>query len=216
MLPSITEALASLKVLTFRTAAIVFLVCLVLAVGLPEPLGINLAEAQNWPYLDLLTVVSGCATIVFLIEWLWGKWQKHDAAKPRTKPMLKLTVRPAVNTTWWSESKAPNGRVSTALCADIHAFNQALGDVGIVAFDVYGWRFWGKKIISRLHTISDPLGGRITSSKHPIKSGQLADIKLHVIVDGRLHFQKGAMMITFELTDHQGMKNKINVPLFQV
>lgn len=214
MLPSITEALASLKVLTFRTAAIVFLGCIVVVAGLPERSGINLAEAQKWPHLGLLTVVSGCATVVFLTEWLWLKWQKRRASKP--KPMLKLTVRPAINTTWWSEGTDSNGRTSTTLCADIHAFNQTEGDVGVVDFDVHSWRLWRKKITSRLHTISDPLGGRITSSKHPIKSGQLADIRLHVIVDGRLHWRKDGMAIKFSLTDHQGMKNIIAIPLSKV
>ena len=214
MPPLFTEVLTFLKGLTFRTSAIVFLGCVVIVVGLPERLGINVAEARQWPSLGLLTVASGCATLIFLIEWLWLKWQKHKATKP--KPMLKLTVRPAANTTWWSESVGANGRVSTTLCADIHAFNQTQGDVGIVAFNVRGWRLWGKKITSHMHTISDPLGGRITSSKHPIKSGQLADIRLHVIVDGRLRLQNDGMSIAFVLVDHQGGKCKICVPLAKI
>ena len=214
MPPFVTEALTFLKGTAFRPSAIIFLACLVIVIGLPEGWGLDVSEARSSPYLGIVTILSGSATLVFVVEWLWAMAKKF--ASLRAKPMLQLTVRRSPSTTWWSANTQPNGQTTTQICADIHAFNRTDGDVAIVAMDVCGWRTWFKEVSSSFYTISDPLGGKITSPKHPVRARQLADVRLTVIIQGRLNFQRNNMPLTFVLTDHLGSKIKIRIPLFKV
>lgn len=170
------------------------------------------AAAGSW-------VASGtlAATVLFAAQGIARLAQMGAAMrKDRPRPTLRLTANSQLNTTWWSATPQADGTTITQLHASINAFNLTTGQVRLVSTRLISPRVAPELFLPTPLVVSDPAGGPLFSSKHPIRPGALATVSVTFLVSRVLSRARKHLPVVIGVTDHNGCEHRLRVRLWPV
>ena len=181
----ITDGLKALAATPAWLFLAVFIGGLIVLYAPPIPgLGLDVVRAKVGPWVGLITVAGGvlfaARTLAYGMVWLRGR------AVPTTTPTLRFSLDPHMASAFWGRAAQMDGSTNTQLMLDFFVHSDAAQPMYLRAARLISPHVRTEDTLPGQLILSDPNGGRIFNSKHPILSGGQAEGRVVILLKGAL------------------------------
>lgn len=177
----------------------------------PPFASLDFTEARKWPWLSAAFVFASVSVGLRLVDQAWRaavKWRER-----RPKPTLKITLDPSIATTFWSPATVA-GAAATQVYVKGNVLNTSEGLVRIVSARLVRPRIREEDTLPGMTVVSDPAGGKVYSSEHPVRPRGLSKFSVTLFVKGPNPKPGQFWPVTIELVDHAGLRHRFTVRLW--